>query len=155
MRSLRPFPHRSTCGLVEVEIAEVDTERLRDTCAGSPEKKQQAPITSSARRSLIRRIDQGVKFFSGQMMCHLGVRLLQWDCEDALRDAERGRVVRCNMTEERPDGGKSCIPGLYGVLSLRLKVIQEGEDKIAIEIGDCQCTGFPLCAPGCEQDQQA
>src|ERR1700722_11491892 len=45
--------------LIEVKIAQVDAERLGDTCTGSPEKKQQATITSSAWCSLVRRVDKG------------------------------------------------------------------------------------------------
>jgi hypothetical protein len=51
--------HLRSC-LIEVKIAQVDPERLRDTLVGSLEKKQQAPITSSAWRLLTRRVDEGV-----------------------------------------------------------------------------------------------
>src|SRR3954454_16755328 len=70
-----------------------------------------------------------------------------------LRNAERGRIVLCDMTEERPHGGQSHVPGLCGVLPLRLEVVEEGEDKIAVEIGDRQCTGLALRTLGGEQDQ--
>ena len=73
----------------------------------------------------------------------------------ALRNAERGRIVLCDMTEERPDGCQSHISSLYGVLPLRLEVVEEGEDKIAVEIGDRQCAGLALRVLGGEQDQQA
>src|SRR5664279_2694647 len=50
---------------------------------------------------------------------------------------------------------RKSISSLYGVLPLRLKVVEEGEDKIAVEIGDRQCTGLALRVLGGEQDQQA
>jgi hypothetical protein len=40
-----------------------------------------------------------------------------------------------------------------GVLALRLEVVEEGKDKIAVEIGDRQCAGFELRVLGGEQDQ--
>jgi hypothetical protein len=58
------------------------------------------------------------------------------------------------MTEERPDGCKSYVSGLCAVLPFRLEVVQEGEDKIAVEIGDRQRAGFALPTLGGEQDQQ-
>jgi transposase-like protein len=60
-------PCRAGAPAAALKIAQVDAERLGDTRTGSPEKKQQAPIASSAWRSLIRRVDKGVEFPAGQM----------------------------------------------------------------------------------------
>ena len=141
--------------LIEVEIAEIDTKRLGNTRAGSPEKEQQASITSSAWRLLIRRVEEGIEFLSGHMMRHLGVRLLRWDREDrCATPSEAGSFAATWWKNDRIAASRALRVCMV-FFRFCLKVIEEGEDKIPIEIGDRQCAGLALRAFSGEQDQQA
>jgi hypothetical protein len=73
---------------IESKIACVDPERFGDACAGSPEEKEQGPVSTATTCSLIRRINEGIKFLPGEVVRHLSMRLLDRDGENALRDAE-------------------------------------------------------------------
>jgi len=58
---------------IKSKIACVDPERFGNARAGSPEKKEQCPIPAATTCSLVRRVDEGVKLLSGEVVCHLGV----------------------------------------------------------------------------------
>lgn len=92
-KHLRPCP-------IELKIARVGSERFGNTRTGTPRKKQQRSITTSAHGPLIRCVDKSVKLLPGEVMRHLGMRPLDRDREDALCDAKRGRVIGCHMVEE-------------------------------------------------------
>jgi hypothetical protein len=86
--------------LPQLEIAGIDAERLGNAGAGSCHKQQQRSISTTELRSLVWRSYQGIQFATRQMMGDLCVRLLDWNGQDSLRDAERSRVVRGDMMKE-------------------------------------------------------
>ena len=72
-----------------------------------------------------------------------------------MRDAERRGVVCGHVVEERPDRRQTRIAGLDRVLPLLLKLVQEGENDVAVEMLDGQLTRLTPGLIGGEQDQHA
>ena len=86
--------------VLQLKIARIDAERLGNARPGAGHEQKERSISATERRSLVRRVDQGINFVAREMMRDLCVRFFYWDREDALRDAERGRVVHSDMMKE-------------------------------------------------------
>ncbi|WP_234849664.1 hypothetical protein [Sinorhizobium meliloti] len=96
---------------IEIKVADIDAECFENTRAGAPEEKQQRPIATTARGSLIWRCDKSVKLLRGEMGRHLRVRPLDRNGENALGNGQCCRVVRSDMVKKRPD---RCQAGIAG-----------------------------------------
>ena len=136
---------------IEPKVACIDAERFGDAGAGSSEEQQQRPVPAATVCLLVRRVDEGVKFLPDEVVCDLGVRLLYRDGEDALRDAERRGVICGHVVEERPDRRQTRVACLDRVLPLLLKLVQEGENDVAVEMLDGQFTRLAPSLIGGEQ----
>ena len=62
-----------------------------------------------------------------------------------MRDAERRRVICSHVVEERPDRRQTSVARLDCVLPRLLKLVQEGENDVAVEMPDGQ---FARPTPG-------
>ena len=140
-RSLRPLPRSSTCGR--------GRSNRRSQALTPSASEMRAPVrarnSSSVRSrrprcSLVWRFDKSVKFGPDEIVRGLGMRSLYWDCEDALRDSERGGIICCHVVKERPYRRQARVACLDRVLPLLLELVQKGENEIPVDILNRQCT---------------
>jgi hypothetical protein len=68
------------------------------------------------------------------MVRHFDVGPLGGDCQNALGDAEGGRIVGCDVMEEGSNSGQPCIARCDGVVPLLLELVEKGENAVPIEI---------------------
>ena len=78
---------------LQVELTRVDADRFGYAGAGSRQEEQKSPIAPTSARRLIRDGDNGIDLRIGEVVRHLDVGPLGGDCQNALGDAERSRIV--------------------------------------------------------------
>jgi|SRR5215472_4854101 len=96
-----PTQEHLRMSVIEPKIASIDAERLRYPRSGACEKQQQCPIPAAARDLLVWRVNEGVELGSRKIVRHFGVRLLDGNGENTLRDGERCGIVCCDVMEKR------------------------------------------------------
>jgi hypothetical protein len=129
--SLTVEQHLRTPSL-QVEVTRVDADRFGHAGAGSRQEEQKSPIAPTSVRRLIRGGDNGIDLRIGEVVRHLDVGPLGGDCQNALGDTERSRIVGCDVMEEGSNSGKAGIPRCYRVAPLLLKLVEKGEDEVPI-----------------------
>ena len=119
---------------LQVKVARVDADRFGHAGAGSRQEEQKCPIAPAAGCRLIGGRDDGLDLGLGEVVRHLDVGPLGGDCQNALGDAEGGRIVGCDVMEEGSNSGKPGIARCDGVVPLLLELVEKGENEVPIEI---------------------
>ena len=118
----------------EDDVGAVEADQLRDSKTSLKGHYQQGPVPSAFPAVWVRSVDE-----RGGLLCveeaHGGfVEALGRCGQHPLDEVGVLGVVQSGVAEQGPDGGEAKVAGPGGVVPLALEVVQEGGDRLLVEV---------------------
>jgi hypothetical protein len=138
-----------------MQVCAIDADRFRDASTGSTEEEQERMIAPAPSRTAIRSCKESVQLLVGEELDHAPHGPLPVDRQYSLDDAHQGRVYEAHVLEERTDHRETSISSPDAVSPISLKVIEERQNEIAIQVLDQKLARRPPVPLRCEAQKQS
>ena len=142
-RCLRPLPWQRTCAAgAEMDVGAVQAGQLGDPQPGLDGEQEQGTVAPASQRAPVR-VQRCSASISSAVRKLTWSRLVNawrvWPGPAGLR--RRARVAQGGVAEQRPGSRPGGGCGFWGRCAAGLQVVQEGGDRLRVEVGRVQAGG--------------
>ena len=137
-----------------LEVFQGEANQLRDPQAGIVGQAQHRAVPQAGDRVGSGSVEQGPDLGMVQILDRRQLAFLLRQGMNLCRQIETFRVAELQVAEEGLDRGQTCVAGSHAVVTIRLEVIEEGEQRRCVEMPDLQLARSDLVTPRGEDRQQ-